>query len=264
MKNLVIGNTSQLSYYFPSDYEKISSRNINYAQYYNKNYDRVYICFADQRTFIENDTNIFDEINFYYTLEIINFFKSISNKIIIYSTSELWNNIEGPIDINMPINYNYSPYIKSKEKLINFIKDKRKYYQNVIILYPFNFNTPYRKNGFLFYKIFDSIINKKKIEIGNTNFNRDLIHPSIIIERSIKSKEDEIIGSGNLINVKHFIIDLYKSFNMNFDNYVIENFDNNLKMNRKEYYANTNSKYKYNKLLEHTVNDIKNILNNEI
>ena len=45
--NIVIGNTSQLAYYFPDDYIKISSRNI---QLTNNQYDRVYICFAEQRT----------------------------------------------------------------------------------------------------------------------------------------------------------------------------------------------------------------------
>ena len=37
MNNLVIGNTSQLSYYFPDDYEKISSRDINFTEIKKKN-----------------------------------------------------------------------------------------------------------------------------------------------------------------------------------------------------------------------------------
>ena len=56
MKNLVIGNTSQLAYYFPDDYEKISSRNIEFK---NENYDRVYICFAEQRTYLKNNRDLF-------------------------------------------------------------------------------------------------------------------------------------------------------------------------------------------------------------
>lgn len=258
MKNLIVGNTSQLSHYFPDDYERISSRNINYVHYYNKKYDNVYLCFAEQRTFIEDDINIFDDINFKYTIEVINFFKPISNRIVVYSTSELWNNIDGKINLNNPHNYNYTPYIKSKEKLTNFIEDQRKYNQNVIILYPFNFNTPYRKNGFLFNKIFDSIINKKKIEIGNIDFNRDLIHPSIIVERSIKCKKDEIIGSGHLINVKNFIKDLYKFFDMDFDEYVTEKSENYLKIIRKQYYSDEIT-CTYEKLLELTIKDIKKI-----
>ena len=35
--------------------------------------------------------------------------------------------------------YNYSPYIKSKEKLCNYINNNRNEYSNVIIIYPFNF-----------------------------------------------------------------------------------------------------------------------------
>lgn len=259
MKNLVIGDTSQLAHYFPDSYEKISSRNIDYSKYYDKKYNSVYICFAEQRTFIEDDDKLFDGVNLAYTLEVINLFKNISDRVVIYSTSELWNNVEGSININTPFNYNYSPYIKSKERITNFIKDYRKYNQNVIIMYPFNFNTPYRKEGFLFNKIFNSIIKKKKIEIGDTNFNRDLIHPSIVVERSIKAKRDEIVGSGNLINVKQFIVDLYKSFNMDFNEYVTENFNNNLKMIRKEYYADK-SKCSYENLLEYTINDIKKIM----
>ena len=43
--NLVIGNTSQLSKYFPDDYRKISSRNINDNDLHGK-WDSVYITFA--------------------------------------------------------------------------------------------------------------------------------------------------------------------------------------------------------------------------
>jgi len=153
--NLVIGNTSQLSYYFPDDYIKISSRNIDFDKYKNDKFDRVYITFAEQRTFIENDDQLFININFYYTIKVIDFFKDRCNKIVYYSTCELWNNCEGPIDLSLNYSYNYSPYIKSKEMISNYIKEN---YNNVIIIYPFNFNSPYRKKGFLFSKIFDSII----------------------------------------------------------------------------------------------------------
>ena len=37
MNNLIIGDTSQLSYYFPNDYVRISSRNLNYDSLTNKN-----------------------------------------------------------------------------------------------------------------------------------------------------------------------------------------------------------------------------------
>jgi GDP-D-mannose dehydratase len=191
-------------------------------------------------------------------MDVVNIFKPISNRVIVYSTCELWNNVDGAINLNTPFDYNYSPYIKSKELLTNRIKDLRDYNQNVIIVYPFNFNSPYRKGEFLFGKIFDSIINKKKIEIGNTDFNRDLIHPRYIVERSIKAKEDEIIGSGYLINVNKFIKDLYKEMNMVYEDYVTENSINNLQVKRKEFYSETDIKYSYELLLSETVKDIKN------
>jgi hypothetical protein len=67
LNNLVIGNTSQLSYYFPDDYIKISSRKINFEYHKKQKYDRIFLCFAEQRTFIETDSQIFDEINYDYT-----------------------------------------------------------------------------------------------------------------------------------------------------------------------------------------------------
>jgi len=262
MKNLVIGNTSQLSQYFPKDYIRISSRNIDFKDLQRSKYDTVYLSFADQRTFIEDNENVFIDINYKYTLDVINVFKNISKKIVVYSTCELWNNIEGSINLDTKFNYNYSPYIKSKELLSTRLNELRDYYPNVIIIYPFNFNSPYRKNGFLFNKIFDSIINKKNIEIGNTNFNRDIIHPSYIVERSILAKNDELVGSGNLINVNLFIKDLYKEMNMIYENYVTVNSNNNLRVKRKEFYCDTNTKYPYKLLLEKTIDDIKNYGNN--
>ena len=35
MKNLIIGNTSQISYFFPSSYDRISSRNIDFLNFKN-------------------------------------------------------------------------------------------------------------------------------------------------------------------------------------------------------------------------------------
>ncbi|MCK9417348.1 hypothetical protein M0Q97_11945, partial [Candidatus Dojkabacteria bacterium] len=175
--NLVIGNNSQLAQYFPGDYEKISSRNIDFEKYKTQ-YDRVYICFAEQRTYIKDDFKIFFDTNVEYTLKVIDHFSSISNNVIVYGTSELWNNCIGTINIDIPFDYRISNYIESKKIMINEIHKK---YKNVIILHPFNFNSIYRKDGFLFSKIFDSIVNKKQITIGNTYFYRELLHPKFIV-----------------------------------------------------------------------------------
>lgn len=257
MNNLVIGDTSQLAHYFPDEYEKISSRNIDFEYYKDKFYDRIFFCFGENRTYIENKINIFLEINVNYTLKLIDFFTDKCNKIIVYGTSELWNNREGAISLDDTFNFNSSPYIESKQAMIFSIK--RSLYKNVLILYPFNFNSIYRKGEFLFGKIFNSIINKEKIEIGDTYFYRDLIHPKYVVERSLLAEEDEIIGSGRLTFVNDFIRDLYELFNMDYNKYVTENYKYNLKLKRKIYYLNT-KEIRYSDLLYDTVNDIKKLI----
>ena len=70
MSNLVIGNTSQLSYYFPDDFIKVSSRDLDIDNLKNKNWNRIFICVGESRKFIDN-IKIYDDINFYLTLDII-------------------------------------------------------------------------------------------------------------------------------------------------------------------------------------------------
>ena len=123
MDNLIIGNTAQLNYYFPKDYFRISSRDINFNDFKNKKIDSVYILFAEQRTFLKEGEDFFIKTNVDYTLKVVDFFKEISNKVVVYSTSELWNDHEGEIDVNLKFKYNYSPYIKSKEVLSDIINN---------------------------------------------------------------------------------------------------------------------------------------------
>jgi nucleoside-diphosphate-sugar epimerase len=259
MNSLILGDTSQLAYYFPKKFERISSRNIQLDNFKDKFYDRIFFCFGEQRTYIENNDDsllkVFTDINVDYTIKLIDFFKNICNKLIIYSSSELWNNCEGVIDLQTPFNYNYSPYIKSKELLTLNITNHA--YPNVLILYPFNFNSIYRKTGFLFNKIFDSIIYERKIEIGDTYFYRDLIHPKYVVERSLICKDDEIVGSGRLTHVNDFIRNLYKYFNLSYEDLVIENFNKYLSVKRKTFYLNS-YEIKYNDLFTDTIKDIKN------
>jgi len=256
MKNLIIGKTSQLSHYFPDDYERISSRNIDFDYYKNKKYNRVFMCFSEQRTFLEDEKKIFNDINVDYTIDLITFFRKISNKVVVYGTSELWNNYKGAINSSLPFDYVYSPYIESKKTMVNIIRNIGM--KDVIILHPFNFNSIYRKRGFLFWKIMDSLINNKKIEIGNTYFYRDLIHPKYIAQASINADEEMIVGSGRLIFVNDFIRDLYSGMDMNYDEYVIENFKYNLKVERN---INYSDKFicGYKKLLDNTLHEIKKL-----
>lgn len=256
MSNLVIGNTSQLSYYYPKEYDKISSRHIDYKTIRNKNYDIIFITFAEQRTFLNESEKFFNDVNVFYTMDVINNLKDYCNKIIIYSTAELWNNYDGEISINMNFNFNYTPYIKSKEILSNYINEHKKTYQNVHIIYPFNFNTPYRKEGFLFSKIFDSLINKNINVTGDLNFNRDIIHPSIIVEKSITTNNDLLIGSGELYNIEIFVKDIFNIYNLNYYDYIVIDNGCNLPNKRKNYYSDV--KYSnYDELLKLTINDIR-------
>jgi len=255
MSNLIIGNTSQLSHYFPSDYEKISSRNINFDEIKKKRYKKIFLLFAEQRTFVENNVEDFNKINFDYTLEVIDNLLESCEQIIIYATSELWNKYDGKISLDLPFDFNTTPYIESKRKLCDFIKNDRKKYQKVIIIYPFNFNSIHRKGGFLFGKIFDSLITNKKITIGDVDFYRDLIHPKIIVDVSIQTESDVIIGSGELINVKTFIKDLYTLHNKNFDEYITIDNKHNLKNKRSNYY-NSIKHSSYKELLDLSLKDL--------
>ena len=254
-KSLVIGNTSQLSYYFPDDYEKVSSRDIDFGELKKKTYESIYLLFAEQRTFINESLDFFNETNFHYTINVINELLDVCDRIVIYSTSELWNKYDGCISISDPYDYNETPYIKSKETLCNFINNDREKYKKVIIIYPFNFNSIYRKEGFLFGKIYKSLLNDEKISIGDVDFDRDIIHPKIIVNESINASEDTIVGSGNLFNVKKFIIDIFNLYNKNFNEYISIESKNNLQNKRNSYYS-CNPKSTYNELLELSIKDI--------
>lgn len=251
--NLVVGDTSQLAKYFPSKYDKVSSRDFNIEKI-NNTYDRIYLTFAEQRTFLKANEEFFNKVNVDYTIKIVDLLKDRCNKLIIYSTSELWNNVGGCISVDMKYDYNYTPYIKSKELLCEVINNNKDKYHNVIIIYPFNFNSLYRKSGFLFSKIFDSIINRKKIKIGDVDINRDIIHPKIIVDESIRTNEDIIIGSGCLINVKKFIIDLYHLFNLNYLDFITIENELTLKNKRNEYFS-CESYSSYLELIELTKKD---------
>jgi nucleoside-diphosphate-sugar epimerase len=256
MNSLIIGNTSQLSPYFPTEYERISSRNIVLSKYKNSYYDRIYITFAEQRLNEIKEFKPYFDINVDLTLKIINFFKYRSNAIIVYGSCELWNMYNGAINIqdkfNYDLNCSYTGYCTSKHVMIEKIKSLNE--KNIFVLHPFNFNSPYRKPGYLFYKIFDSIINRKKIEIGDTYFYRDIVHPKYVVERSIKCDCDEIVGSGRLIFVNDLIRDLYKSNSLDYDEYVSENLVNS---NPKKPLYLKSSKILYNNLLNDTFEDIE-------
>jgi nucleoside-diphosphate-sugar epimerase len=256
VSNLIIGDTSQLSFYFPKDYQKISSRNIDFDNVKKNRYNKAYLLFAEQRTFVDGSDE-FDKINFEYTLEVIDNLLEVCENIVIYSTAELWNRYNGEVSINLPYSFNSTPYIESKKRLCDFINNNRQKYKKVIIIYPFNFNSIYRKEGFLFGKIYDSLINNKKIVIGDVDFFRDIIHPKTIVDVSINAKSDIIIGSGELTHIKTFIKDLYVLWNKHFEECVIIDNKHNLKNKRSNYY-NSIKYSSYKELLDLSLKDLKN------
>lgn len=257
---LIIGDSSQLSYFFPQDYVRISSRNIDFDYLRNNQWDSVYITFAEQRVNREDVDCITP--NYTYTTEIIENLVSNSNRIVVYTTCELWNKCVGMVSLNTPFDWtwpNKNGYCFSKEMLSKHIGVQRTFgkWKNVIIIHPFNFNSTYRRPDFLFGKIFDSIMNKKKIVIGDTYFYRDMVHTKYMVERTINAKEDEMVGSGRLFFVNDYIRDLYKSFDMEYEDYVTENIDDKARHSEKLYYSKQTKIYTYDMLLQDTINDIK-------
>lgn len=260
MRNLVIGNTSQLARYFPDDYVKISSRNIDVNYLQNNNWNNVYICYAEQRTFLANTqdpdiANLFDEINYKSVLKLISNLKHVK-RIVYYSTAELWNNKTGPICVKTPFSYISNHYTNSKYNISYELKDKQKY-SNVCVAYPFNFNSIYRSEGYLFSKIFQSIIKKEEIEIGDIDYYRELLHPSMVVKESIKNENicDFIIGSGRVVYVKDFIEKLYQNFDMDFKKYVkINNSSHSIYATKifynKDYYNEYTEPYLLHKTIE--------------
>lgn len=258
--NLVIGSTSQLAHYFPEDYVKISSRNIDLDYLASNTWDSVYITFAEQRIY---DTGI-DYItpNYIYTREIIDALVENSNKIVCYTSAELFNKCVGKVGLNtLP---NFAPitneYILSKLLLWNKILELRKInriYEKVIFVHPFYFNSVHRSCGFLFGKIFDSIINKKKIEVGSLDIVRDMVHTRFTVEKSIETKSDCMVGSGKLFYVREFIEDLYRLNNMNFNSFVQENVVEINPGSTKLIRADVEWDYTYTDLINDTMADIE-------
>lgn len=257
MRNLVIGETSQAAQYFPKEnFEFVSSRSIDLGYINTYMWDRIYVCSAEQRTFMP--TANFEEYNVQTTIGLIDRIKNNCNKIVVYSTAELWNKVHGGISLDLEHEFNATPYIVSKKKMTDVLLGNSDKYSSVIILYPFNFNSTYRRSGFLFHKIFDSILNKKKIEIGNTYFYRDLLHPAHVVKQSILATKHSIIGSGRVVFVNDFIRQLYEHSDMEYEDFVSEKIDASKRQERDIYFLDSKDcLYSYSKLLSDTLEDIR-------
>lgn len=263
MKNLVVGKSSQLMPYF-EEYDPnivgLSSRDFNYSQIQDYKFDKAFLVFAEQRTYLDEPVEFFSKVNVDYTLELINQLKYNTNTIVVYLTSDMWDQCEGGIDINTPFNNRQTSYIKSKEILKEKVEELRlKENLDIKMIYPFNFNSPYRKPEFLFYKFLKVILDKKHIEVGDLDFSRDLVHPKLIVERSFNCTGDEVVGSGVLTHIKSFYVDLLSHFNIGYNEFVKEHNQHFINV-RKPFYFKTNNLY--TTLLEDTIKDIEYYKNN--
>lgn len=259
--NLIIGNSSQLAQYFPKDYIRISSRNVDLKYLKNNKWESVYICFSEQRIY---DSSIdFITPNYIYTMQIIDSLIENSDKIVCYTSCELWNELSGYIRIGtQPKFYPLTnEYTISKLLLLNKITELRKLnnlYRKVVFVHPFYFNSVYRNEYFLFGKIFNSIINKQKIEVGDLNFYRDMVHAKFVVEKSIESKQDIVVGSGRLFNIRDFVKDLYYINGMEFNYFVQENKSSNFPVGKEKLImAKVDWEYTYQDLLGETQKDIE-------
>lgn len=261
--NLVIGSSSQLAQFFPKEYTQISSRNIDFNFLKNNTWESVYITFAEQRIYESNIDYITP--NYCYTLKIIESLLENSNKIVCYTSCELWNELSGFISLNTLPQFNSSnnDYTKSKLLLWNKILELRssdKLYNKVIFMHPFYFNSVHRSEYFLFGKIFNSIINKQRINVGNLNFHRDMVHTKFVTQKSIELNQDSMIGSGKLFNIRNFTKDLYDLNNMDFKYFVNEDLTKPIGK-EKLIKAQVDWDYTYEDLLSDTQKDITEAIN---
>jgi hypothetical protein len=256
-KKLIIGSTSQIAKILPdSEFKKVNSRNFSYSDI-DGEWDLAILAFGENRKNLE-PYEIYKKINVDLTFDTLDFLKSKCSRIIIFSTCELWNKHFGGVDLETPMDFYETNYTRSKFEMTRRILDNREKYPNVIILYPFNFNSTKRSKDFLFGKVFSSIINQEKIKIGDTYYYRDIFHPNFIIEEILNARDHKIIGSGRLTFVNDFIRDLFKTYDLSYDELVEENLESFKEYEIKyEYYLKSKLPlYPYSRLMEDTIKDI--------
>lgn len=269
--NLVLGSTSQLSQYFPDSYAKVSSREIDLEALTKTRWDSIYICFAEQRTYLANATdenirNLFWTINVDKTLSIIERLQEVTDKIVYYSTAELWNNTHGPVKVTDPYSYHDNNYTRSKHQITEILKNKEKY-PKVSILYPFNFNSIHRGDQYLFGKVFKSLINREPVTVGDVYYYRELLHPKMVVDASIKAKAgiDEIVGSGRTVFVKDFIELLYLYSGLSYNDLVTEETSHQSIYRKNIFYsAVRNESYDVDQLIDLTLKDLESKTRREV
>jgi hypothetical protein len=82
-----------------------------------------------------------------------------------------------------------------------------------------------------------------------------MVHTKFFVKKVIESESDILIGSGRLFNVKDFVYDIYSSFNLNPDKFLIQN--KTFKVNEKFIRPSVEWNYTYHDLVQETIDDIK-------
>jgi len=190
-------------------------------------WDEVYICFGEARTYMASSDSpeverMFHDTNVVKTIEVIDALHSVCRKIVCYSTAELWNATSGPVAPSDPYTFHENHYTKSKNSISLLLRDKVKY-PKVTVAYPFNFNSIHRSSEYLFGKIFRSIVTESPVTIGDVDYYREILHPTMVVKATLDSMKNDplgtdiVIGSGRLIHVGDFIRKLYLRFGMDMD-----------------------------------------------
>jgi nucleoside-diphosphate-sugar epimerase len=242
---LVVGDTSQVSQCLPSSFSRVSSRNFDADLV--DDYDRIFICFAEQRTF-DNSLD-FMEVNYDYTLSMIDDLLPKCNDIIFYSTAMLWENLK---KYSIDDAYSYDEennYLVSKQKITDELRGMDK----VLVHYPCNFNSTFRKSGYLFSKLVDACAGKI-VSTGDLDFNRELVHASYVANTSLYSDESRIIAPGYLTNVRKYFHDVMDHFGVSASN--IQESMTKHKPKPNSMHSVVDTSYDYGRLVEDTIIDI--------
>lgn len=251
--DLILGDTSQLSHYMPNGLVRVDSRNIP-NEVFDRKWNRVYLLFAEQRTIHNNDSKYkhdFYNTNVDLTIQVAKRLKA--DVIVYFSTTELWNLLEGAITIDTTYQFEQNYYTDTKYMATVEMKKL----ENVLILYPFNFNSVHRSEDYLFGKVFASVLNERKIKVGNLDIVRDLLHASWVANRSIIADCSQIIGSGTYFNVRQYIRDVYQGCGLSPDDLLEETSE--FATQKKLFYLKTDEVlYDYAQLLRDTIHDIRN------
>jgi len=250
MNNLILGENSQLGYFLEGT--KVSARNIPYEFIRQNKWNRIYICFAEQRTFIDSSDS-FMKVNFDLTKETIDKLDNCCEEFIFYSTSMLWSGNKGVYNITSPYSYKETNYLSSKEKITEYLKRIDK----VKIHYPCNFNSKQRKGGFLFNSLYDIIKNKKKIQVRCLDFEKEITHTSYIADRSMNTFTDSILAPGYSVNIRNLFTKILSAFEMNIDDYIEETETDTFVKPNNYYYDVKDKNYPEDKLVSSFIEELK-------